>query len=1162
MNSNLTQRWLARIAMPAVVFLGFVLQAQAQCDITWPGNPNPVQFSLVIDPITGDAELNHIPVAANGVTSSMCGPLNNNKVRFYTSAAKTTFVNPGAPYHILYDCDDVGQTFTVWVAINDGTTGNMSMNPASESAAVPIQVTLIDLKMPTAGPFPANVTVNSSDDGTGDCTITDIFASTFQDIAIFGIPAPPLGQSEFTDNCLDDLNVTYQLSGATVLAETSAGPIEFAPNTYDAGLATFNVGVTTVTYRIYDNLADPMGVNPLVITVTVTVVDDEDPAITCPANQNVNTAPGICTATITNLAPAAYSDNCAVTALTWSAPGATPAASAMTGINNLTATFPLGTTIVTFTAKDAGGLTKTCMFNVNVIDNEMPSITCPDDLTVSATAPLACNYTAGFELDYLTVSDNCLSTSVSNNINGSITLDAEVFLLGTTNIIWTATDPSANTKTCSFTLTVEDDMPPAPPSPSAGQVINVSVTPGDCSATVSWEYPGLFFHNPNECTPPVELSEGPATVNGVVDPGFLFPALPAFNPFSGRMNLIFGAGATLQFPVGQTIIPYTWSDQAGNDTTEYIIVNVFEDILPTAICQASLITLPLSASGEATLTTAMVDNGSFDNCSPVTLSLSQTAFSCAHLPGTHVVTLTVTDAAMNTATCTATVDVVDNIPPQVLCPGNKTVTTNMGCQAFGVAGLEMNLVMPNTPLLPGQYSDNCSGATVAWQLSGATTGSGSGSVPSGTGFNKGVTTVTYTVTDASGNNAVCNFSVNVLDNTPPAWTGTGQAPGSTITTNANIGGCIAQVSWTDPTFTDACTPPVTVTKTHNPGAFFTFGTTTVTYTAIDGVGNVATHTFTVNVVDTQAPVAKCKDITVSLDAMGFTTVTAPQVDNLSTDNCFFSYTSPSATYNCTNLGPNSYTLQITDGSGNTGTCVSTVTVQDLIPPVASCAGVSPINLDANGSFVLNATSVNNSSTDNTYPQCALDYDISVDGSAFDASFEFECVHLGNRLLTLRVTDAAGNTATCTQIVLVKDITPPSITPPSNITVNCDESTAVANTGTFSGVSDNCDVNVAVTQLPDVFIPGGCPNSFTIVRSWKATDDSNNMTTVSHSIFVQDVEDPVFNIQNTIVIQTDDPDFCDAPLNLQLTQDSISDNCTTNFGLFDITYTIDYPTPSY
>jgi hypothetical protein len=1162
MNSNLTQRWLARVAMPVIVLLGFALRAHAQCDITWPSSPNPVQFSLVIDPITGDAELNHIPVAANGVTSSMCGPLNDNKVRFYTTAAKTTFVNPGAPYHLLYDCSDVGQTVTIWVAINDGTTGNMSLNPASESAAVPIQLTIIDLKLPTAGPSPLNVTVNTSDDGTGNCTLTDIFASTFQDIAIFGVPAPPLGQSEFTDNCLDSLTVTYQFSGATIIPETIADntPVEFAPNSFDAGILTFNAGVTTVTYRIYDDLADPMHLTPLVITVNVTVIDDENPVITCPANQNINTAPGICTATVTNLAPAALSDNCAVTVLSWTAPGASPAASAVTGINNLTATFPLGTTTVTFTAKDAGGLTASCNFDVVVADMELPTITCPADMTVTAAAPLACNYVAGTELDYLTISDNCSSVTPTNNIDGTASLNGESFLLGTTNIIWTATDPSANTKTCSFSLTVEDVDSPA--GPGAAQVINVNVTPGDCSATVSYEYPGLFFYNPDECTPPVILTEGPATVNGMVDPGFLFPALPAFDPFSGRMNLIFGAGVTMQFPVGQTIIPYTWKDQAGNDSTELVIINVFENVPPVAICQPALVTLPVNTNGEATLTTAMVNNGSNDNCSGVTLALSQTAFSCADLAGTHVVTLTVTDAATNTATCTVTVDVVDNLAPQVLCPGSKTVTTNSGCTADNIAGLGMSLIMANTPLLSGQFSDNCTGASVAWQLSGATLGSGSGSVPVATAFNKGVTTVTYTVTDGSGNNAVCNFSVNVLDNTPPVWTGTGQAPGSTITSNANIGGCIAQVSWTDPTFTDACTPPVIVTKTHNPGAFFTFGSTTVTYTAIDGVGNVGTHTFTVNVVDTQAPTAKCKDITLSLDAMGSATVTAPQVDNLSTDNCFFSYSSGSATYNCTNLGPNNYTLQITDGSGNTATCVSVVTVQDLIPPVALCTNVSPINLDANGSFVLNATTVNNNSTDNTYPQCAMSYAVSLDGGAFGPSFTFNCIHLGNRLLTLRVTDAAGNTATCTQVVDVKDVTPPSITAPANITINCDESNAPANTGTFSGVSDNCDFNVAVVQQPDVFVPGSCANSFSIIRSWKATDDSNNMTTVSHTVFVQDVEDPVFNIQNTIVIQTDDPSFCDAPLNLQLTQDSVSDNCTTNFGLFDITYTIDYPTPDY
>ena len=1163
MNSNTTQRWLARVAMPLVVLLVFSQHAWTQCSISWPGNPNPVAITLVLDPATGTAVLNRIVTNANGITSGDCGPINtNDQIRFYTSAATTAFVQPAAPYQVKFDCNDVGSPVTVWVALNDGSYGCcFSPNPPLESEPVPLKVTVIDLTLPIAGPNPADITVNSSWDGTGDCSLTDVFVSSVlagfpMDIAIFGVNTPPPFPNEYADNCLDHNSVTYQLSGATTLAQT---PLAYSfPYIYDAGLTTFNVGTTLVTYRIFDDLADPGHLSPITMTVNVTVVDDEDPVISCPANQNLSTDTGVCTHTITNLAPTA-TDNCAVTKLTWAAPGASPAASPGTGLNNLTSTFPVGTTTVTFTAEDAGGLTASCAFDVTVTDNEMPAITCPADMTVSADLPFACNYIAGTELDHLTDSDNCGVVSVTNNINAGSTLNTEAFSLGVTAIVWTAADLQGNTKTCSLNLTVIDDI--APNGPDSSKTIMVNVTPGDCSATVSYEYPGLFFFTPDDCTGPVTLTEGPAIVNGNVDASFLL-ALTPFDPIAGRFNFLFGTGATLTFPVGTTMIPYTWSDGAGNDSTEYITVIVKENVPPVAKCQPGVITLPVNSMGMATLTTAMVNNGSTDNCDLDTLTLNLTNFTCADLVGNVTVTLTAEDAVGNTSTCTATVDIVDNIPPQILCPGNKTVTTNSGCTAINIAGLGLTSVAPNIALMAGQYSDNCGVTAVMWQLSGATIGSGSGSIPMATAFNKGVTTVTYTVTDASGNNAVCNFSVSVTDNTPPVWSGTGQGPGTTITTNANIGGCLAQVNWTDPTFTDACSPPVTVTKTHTSGVFFNFGTTTVTYTALDAVGNATTHTFNIVVVDTQAPVAKCKNINAYLNGAGTVTVAAPQVDNLSTDNCFFTYTSPSATYNCTQLGPNNYTLQITDGSGNTATCVAVVTVLDTLKPVALCNSVSPINLNAGGTFQLAATTVNNSSTDNTFPLCALSYDISVDGSVYGPTFDFDCSFLGNRVLTLRVTDAAGNTATCSQVVLVKDVTPPTFTAPANVTINCEESTTPANTGTYSGLDDNCDPDPDVVQLPDAFIGGVCANSYTIVRTWRATDASNNSATVSHSIFVQDIEKPVFNIQSLITIQTTSALACSTALNLKLTQDSISDNCTNDFAFFGIFYTIDYPTPSY
>ena len=81
----------------------------------------------------------------------------------------------------------------------------------------------------------------------------------------------------------------------------------------DAGLAsgsTFPVGTTTVTYEVTDatgNTAD--------CSFIVTVNDNEDPTITCPANITVNVDAGTCGAVVTYTPPVG-TDNC---------PGATTA---------------------------------------------------------------------------------------------------------------------------------------------------------------------------------------------------------------------------------------------------------------------------------------------------------------------------------------------------------------------------------------------------------------------------------------------------------------------------------------------------------------------------------------------------------------------------------------------------------------------------------------------------------------------------------------------------------------------------------------------------------------------------------------------------------------------------------------------------------------------
>jgi large repetitive protein len=64
------------------------------------------------------------------------------------------------------------------------------------------------------------------------------------------------------------------------------------------------------------------------------------------------------------------------------------------------------------------------------------------------------------------------------------------------------------------------------------------------------------------------------------------------------------------------------------------------------------------------------------------------------------------------------------------------------------------------------FGDNCTGSTIAYAISGASTGSGSGQVGTFT-FGKGVSTITYTVTDAAGNTAVSAKTVTVTDDEAP-----------------------------------------------------------------------------------------------------------------------------------------------------------------------------------------------------------------------------------------------------------------------------------------------------------------------------------------------------------------------------------------------------------
>ena len=95
----------------------------------------------------------------------------------------------------------------------------------------------------------------------------------------------------------------------------------------------------------------------------------------------------------------------------------------------------------------------------------------------------------------------------------------------------------------------------------------------------------------------------------------------------------------------------------------------------------------------------------------------------------------------------------DTIPPVIACPPDLVlVAGKVNCIA---------IYSTEDPVV----SDNCSVSTLTWQMSGATTGQSGGTgmnYPGVQQFNLGITLVSFTLTDASGNSSTCQYSIQVL----------------------------------------------------------------------------------------------------------------------------------------------------------------------------------------------------------------------------------------------------------------------------------------------------------------------------------------------------------------------------------------------------------------
>ena len=287
-------------------------------------------------------------------------------------------------------------------------------------------------------------------------------------------------------------------------------------------------------------------------------------------------------------------------------------------------------------------------------------------------------------------------------------------------------------------------------------------------------------------------------------------------------------------------------------------------------------------------------------------------------------------------------------------------------------------------------------------------------------------------------------------------------------------------SLTAPTATDNCSG--LLTATHDATLPITAqGTTVVTWTYEDTAGNTSTQTQHVIIADTEAPVPDQANLPDIADECEVSSLTAPTA----TDNCSSAVTvSHDAVLPITQQGTTVVTWTYEDASGNTSTQTQNVIVDDADAPVPDQASLPDITSECEVSNLTAPTA-----TDNCSGLLMATHDATL-----------PITTQGNTVVIWTYEDAAGNTSTQTQNVIIDDADAP-VPDQANlpdIADECEVSSLTAPTAT-----DNC--SSAVTVSHDAVLP--ITQQGTTVITWTYEDEAGNTSTQTQHVIVEDTMAP-------------------------------------------------------
>lgn len=545
-----------------------------------------------------------------------------------------------------------------------------------------------------------------------------------------------------------------------------------------------------------------------------------------------------------------------------------------------------------------------------------------------------------------------------------------------------------------------------------------------------------------------------------------------------------------------------------------IEITAIDNVSPAIICPAE-IPLYVSNTCEVPLGDYVSLAAPTDNClNTLTVTQFPVSGTILNVTSSPTITLTVTDASGNQGQCSFTQSVLDTISPNVTCPVHQTINLDAACTA----------VVPDyiAGLVP---TDNCEGFSIPTLVQAPPAGSIIGST----------NVISITTTDGSGNTSVCDFNLTTIDVTAP----TVACPGP-ITVSTNAACDFTLIDYTNLALADDnCTPEPSMIYSQSPivGTLMPLGTNVITINVMDDSAISGSCTFDLIVEDQVNPIISLcppnQDVIVDSNCEGvlgdYTTIVSTTDNCTSVGNLNITQTPISGTPITANT---LVTLTVTDEVGNSTNCQFTALLSDTTPPTVVCPSTFNLPMNSSCQYTLPDITGMVTGTDN----CSLFSNMTLTQSPPAGN-----TGSGTTNILITLFDDQGNLSTCITTIIPDDITAPTVTCPSDLSVNngvnCDYT--LPNYGSITTVIDDCP-DYSIVQTPAI---GSTVNPGINAITIDITDAGGNTATCSFTLTVIETESPIITCPTNI-------STCD-PI-VTYSDPSYSDNCIATLSQSDLT----------